>query len=393
MHKETLMLRKNLIATCCTAAILSLPLTAGAAAQSYKSELGTVTVTPVAEGLDHPWALAFLPDKQGILVTERSGNLRIVSADGKLSAPLSGVPQVWARKQGGLLDVVLSPDFAKDRMVYLTYSEGSGKTAAEGDTAGTAAGRGRLSRDMTRLEDFEVIFRQQPKLSVGNHFGARMVFDRDGYLFIALGENNDRPTAQDLDKLQGKIVRLYPDGSVPKDNPFVGQKNVRPEIWSYGHRNQQGAALNPWTGTLWTNEHGPKGGDELNIIERGQNYGWPIATHGINYSGEPIPEAKGKFVEGTKVPFQVWEVSPGLSGMAFYDHNLFKAWDHSLFIGALATEELIRLQFDGDKIVHEERLLKDMKQRIRDVRQGPDGYVYVLTDDDKGSVLKVGLAK
>lgn len=385
--------RKNLIATLCTAAILSLPLTASAATETYKSELGTVTVTPVVEGLDHPWALAFLPDRQGMLVTERSGNLRVVSADGKLSAPLSGVPQVWAQKQGGLLDVVLSPDFAKDRMVYLTYSEGSGKTAAEGDTAGTAAGRGRLSKDMTRLEDFEVIFRQEPKLSVGNHFGARMVFDRDSYLFIALGENNQRPTAQDLDKLQGKIVRIYPDGSVPKDNPFVGQKGVRPEIWSYGHRNQQGAALDPWTGTLWTNEHGPKGGDELNIIERGANYGWPIATHGIDYSGQPISESKGKVVEGTKIPFQVWEVSPGLSGMAFYDHSLFKAWDHSVFIGALATEELIRLQFENDKIVHEERLLKDMKQRIRDVRQGPDGYLYLLTDDDKGSLLKVGLAQ
>ncbi|RMN86825.1 hypothetical protein ALQ51_03555 [Pseudomonas cannabina] len=393
MHKESPMLRKTLIATLCTAAILSLPLTAGAATENYKSELGTVTVSQVAGGLNHPWAVAFLPDKKGMLVTERSGNLRLVTADGKLSAPLSGVPEVWAQKQGGLLDVVLSPDFAKDRMVYLTYSEGNGKTAAEGDKAGTAAGRGRLSADMTRLEGFEKIFTQEPKLSVGNHFGARLVFDRDGYLFIALGENNNRPTAQDLDKLQGKVVRLNADGGVPKDNPFVGQKNVRPEIWSYGHRNPQGATLNPWTGTLWLDEHGPKGGDEVNIVERGQNYGWPLATHGIDYSGVPISEAKGKFVEGTKVPFQVWEQSPGVSGMAFYDHNQFKAWDHSLFIGALATEELIRLQFDGDKIVHEERLLKDMKQRIRDVRQGPDGYLYLLTDDDNGSVLKVGLAK
>ncbi len=394
MHKESPMFRKTLFATLCATAVLSLLLFTGAATtENYKSDLGTVTVTPVAEGLNYPWALAFLPDRKGILVTERSGNLRLVSADGKLSAPISGVPQVWARKQGGLLDVVLSPDFAKDRMVYLTYSEGSGKTAAEGDTAGTAAGRGRLSADMTKLEDFEVIFRQEPKLSVGNHFGSRMVFDRDGYLFIALGENNERATAQDLDKLQGKIVRIFPDGNVPKDNPFVGQENVRPEIWSYGHRNQQGAALNPWSGTLWTNEHGPKGGDEVNIIERGQNYGWPIATHGINYSGEPIPEAQGKFVEGTKVPFQVWEVSPGLSGMAFYDDGRFKKWDHNLFIGALATEELIRLKFEGDKIVQEERLLKDMKQRIRDVRQGPDGYLYLLTDDSKGQLLKVGLAE
>lgn len=385
------MFRKTLIATLCATAVWSLAFKASADAQHFKTELGTVSVTQVAEGLDHPWALAFLPDQQGILVTERPGNLRLVAPDGKLSAPISGVPQVWAKGQGGLLDVVLSPDFAKDRMVYLTYSEGSGNTAAEGETAGTAAGRGRLSADMTRLEDFTVIFRQQPKLSVGNHFGSRMVFDRDGYLFIALGENNDRPTAQDLDKLQGKVVRIYPDGNVPKDNPFVGRDNVRPEIWSFGHRNPQGAALNPWSGTLWIHEHGAKGGDEINIVERASNYGWPLATHGINYSGQPIPEAKGKFVEGTKVPFHVWDKSPGISGMAFYDDERFKAWDHNLFIGALASEDLIRLQFEGDRIVHEERLLGDMKQRIRDVRQGPDGYLYVLTDSDKGEMLKVGL--
>lgn len=378
---------KTLIATLCASAFLSLPLAANAGpVQDYKTEQGTISVEEVAKGLNHPWAVAFLPDNKGMLVTEKPGNLRIVSADGKLSDPLSGVPKVWASGQGGLLDVVLSPDFAKDRMVYLTFSE-----VGEDGKAGTAAGRGRLSTDLSKLEDFNVIFRQQPKLSVGNHFGSRMVFDQDGYLFIALGENNDRPTSQDLDKLQGKIVRLFADGKVPDDNPFVGQKNVRPEIWSYGHRNQQGAALNPWTGTLWTNEHGPRGGDEVNIIERAQNYGWPLATHGINYSGEPIPEAKGKFVEGTKQPFHVWEKSPGLSGMAFYSASRFKAWDHDLFIGGLASEDLIRLEFEDGKIVHEERMLGELKKRIRDVRQGPDGFIYVLTDDDNGQLLKVGL--
>lgn len=378
---------KTLIATLCASAFLSLPLSAAAGpVQDFKTEQGTLSVEEVAKGLVHPWAVAFLPDNKGMLVTEKPGNLRIVSPDGKLSQPLSGVPKVWASGQGGLLDVVLSPDFAKDRMVYLTFSE-----VGDDGKAGTAAGRGRLSADLTRLEDFNVIFRQQPKLSVGNHFGSRIVFDRDGYLFIALGENNDRPTAQDLDKLQGKIVRLFADGKVPPDNPFVGQKNVRPEIWSYGHRNQQGAALNPWTGTLWTNEHGPKGGDEVNIIERAQNYGWPLATHGINYSGDVIPEAKGKFVEGTIKPFHVWEKSPGISGMAFYDASRFKAWDHNLFIGGLASEDLIRLEFEDGKIVHEERLLGELNKRIRDVRQGPDGYIYVLTDDDNGQLLKVGL--
>jgi len=352
------------------------------------SEEGQLTVSTIAEGLRNPWALAFLPGGQDMLVTERPGNLRVVSGEGKVGPPLSGVPKVWAQGQGGLLDVVLSPEFARDRMVYLSYAE----EGADGK-AGTAVGRGQLSQDLARLEHFTVIFRQQPKLSEGHHFGSRLVFDRDGYLFIALGENNQRATAQDLDKLQGKIVRILPDGEVPKDNPFVGQAKVRPEIWSYGHRNQQGAALNPWTGKLWTHEHGPRGGDEINIPEPGKNYGWPIATHGINYSLLPIPEAKGKHVEGTQPPHHVWEKSPGISGMAFYDSPTFKAWDHNLFIGALAAQELIRLRLEGDKVVHEERLLGELKARIRDVRVGPDGYLYVLTDAKDGTLLKVGLSE
>ena len=382
------MLRKTLLATLCASALISTTTTASAAPmQEMKSEQGTVEVTAIVTGLEHPWALAFLPDRTGILVTERPGNLRLVTADSKLSAPLSGVPKVWAKGQGGLLDVALSPDFKQDRMVYLSYAEGGG----QGDKAGTAVGRGRLSEDLTAIKDFHVILRQEPKLSVGNHFGSRLVFDRDGYLFVTLGENNDRPTAQDLDKLQGKVVRIYPDGKVPKDNPFVGQASVRPEIWSYGQRNPQGAALNPWTGTLWENEHGPRGGDEINVIERGKNYGWPLATHGINYSGQPIPEATGEIAEGTVAPHHVWEKSPGLSGMAFYDADRFKAWQHNVFIGALVSQELIRLQFEGDKVVHEERLLGELNKRIRDVRQGPDGYLYVLTDEADGGLYKVGL--
>lgn len=243
------MLRKTLLATLCASALVTVPAVA-AQSQQFQSEQGTLSATRITKGLEHPWALAFLPDKKGILVTERPGNLRLVSPEGKLSAPLSGVPKVWANGQGGLLDVVLSPAFNEDRMVYLSYAEGGG----EGGTAGTAVGRGRLSEDLTQLKDFKVVFRQEPKLSTGLHFGSRLVFDRDGYLFITLGENNDRATAQDLDKLQGKIVRIYPDGKVPDDNPFVGQQGVRPEIWSYGHRNPQGAALNPWSGTLWENE-------------------------------------------------------------------------------------------------------------------------------------------
>jgi glucose/arabinose dehydrogenase len=382
------MLRKTLLAIVCASALMTTTLSAMAAAvQEMPSEQGTLEVTPIVTGLEHPWALAFLPDRQGMLLTERPGNLRRVTADGKLSAPISGVPEVWAKGQGGLLDVALSPDFKQDRTVYLSYAEGGG----QGGKAGTAVGRGRLSEDLTSLKDFQVIFRQEPKLSVGNHFGSRLVFDREGYLFITLGENNDRPTAQDLDKLQGKVVRIYPDGKVPDDNPFVGQAGVRPEIWSYGHRNPQGAALNPWTGILWENEHGPQGGDEVNLIERGKNYGWPLATHGIDYSGQPIPEAKGTTAEGTVAPHHVWEKSPGLSGLAFYDGDRFKAWQHNAFIGALVTQELIRLQFDGDRVVHEERLLGELNQRIRDVRQGPDGYLYVLTDEANGGLYKLGL--
>jgi glucose/arabinose dehydrogenase len=377
------MLRKTFLATFCALMITTFP----ALAVEVQSEQGTLEVTPIATGLEHPWALAFLPDRQGMLVTERPGNLRVVTVDGKLSAPLNGVPKVWAKGQGGLLDVALSPDFKQDRMVYLSYAEGGG----QGDKAGTAVGRGRLSEDLTTLKDFRVILRQEPKLSSGNHFGSRLVFDRDGYLFVTLGENNDRPTAQDLDKLQGKVIRIYPDGKVPNDNPFVGQAGVRPEIWAYGVRNPQGAALNPWTGTLWENEHGPLGGDEVNIIERGKNYGWPLATHGKNYSGLPIPEANGKTAEGTVRPHHVWEKSPGLSGLAFYDGDRFKAWQHNAFIGALVTQELIRLQFEGDKVVHEERLLGEFSKRIRDVRQGPDGYLYVLTDEEDGGLYKIGL--
>ena len=380
------MLRKTLLATLCAGALINTAALA-AAPKELQSEQGTLEVTTITQGLEHPWALAFLPDRQGMLVTERPGNLRLIGADGKRSEPISGVPKVWAKGQGGLLDVVLSPTFKQDRLVYLSYAEGGGA----GDKAGTAVGRGRLSDDLKTISDFKVIFRQEPKLSTGNHFGSRLVFDRDGYLFITLGENNDRPTAQDLDKLQGKVVRIFPDGKVPDDNPFVGQSGVRPEIWSYGHRNPQGAALNPWNGTVWENEHGPRGGDEVNIIERGKNYGWPLATHGIDYSLQPIPEAKGKSVEGAVDPHHVWEKSPGVSGMAFYDADRFKPWQQNLFIGALVSQELIRLQFDGDKVVHEERLLGDLKQRIRDVRQGPDGYLYVLTDEEEGSLYKVGL--
>lgn len=239
------------------------------------------------------------------------------------------------------------------------------------------------------LGDFTVIFRQLPKLSTGHHYGSRLAFDKNGHLFVALGENNQRPTAQDLTKLQGKVVRLNLDGAVPDDNPFVTDKQARPEIWSYGHRNPQGLAVNPWTGALWEHEHGPRGGDELNVIERGANYGWPLATHGINYSGLRIPEAAGTDLDGGAAPKYWWAKSPAISGMAFYDAPTYPQWRRSLFIGALADQSLIRLTLDGDNVVAEERMLKDLGARIRDVRVGPDGAVYVLTDAAQGSLLRL----
>jgi len=342
-------------------------------------------VTAVVGGLNHPWAMAFLPEG-GVLITERPGSLRLLRIPGGLSKPLAGVPKVAAQGQGGLLDVALSPDFARDRYVYLSYAE------ADGSKSGTAVGRGKLSADGSALEDFRVLFRQQPKLSSGLHYGSRLVFDGKGYLYISLGENNQRPTAQDLDKLQGKVVRLKADGSVPPDNPFVGQAGARPEIWSYGHRNPQGMALNPWSGQLWENEHGPRGGDEINLVQRGKNYGWPLATHGINYSGQPIPEAQGADLAGMEPPLYWWPKSPAISGMAFYNADRFAAWRNSVFIGALANQNLIRLTLDGDRVVAQEWLLADRKQRIRDVRLGPDGYVYVLTDASPGELLRLAPA-
>ncbi|NLC34917.1 MAG: PQQ-dependent sugar dehydrogenase [Alcaligenaceae bacterium] len=345
---------------------------------------GLLQVETLLEGLQHPWALAFLPNDEGVLITERPGRLRLWR-EGRLSPALPGVPEVYARAQGGLLDVAIAPDFAENRHVYLAYAEQDSNTGR----AGTAVGMGRLADDGRALENFKVIFRQQPKLSSGVHFGVRLVFDSAGHLFIALGENNQRSTAQDLDKHQGKLVRLMADGSVPPDNPFAGQPQTLPEIWSYGHRNPQGAALNPWTGRIWTHEHGPRGGDEINIPQAGLNYGWPIATHGRNYSGLAIPEAVGADVEGMEPPHYVWEESPAISGMAFYDAGRFPQWRHSVFIGALKDRELIRLELDGDRIVAEERLLGELDARIRDVRQGPDGYIYVLTDSGNGALLRL----
>lgn len=350
-------------------------------AQTVASKLGSVGVTTIASGLEHPWAVALLPDG-GFLVTERAGRLRRVSADGKVSAPLSGVPTVWAEGQGGLLDVVLAPDFTSSRRIYLSYSE----PGPEGN-AGTAVSIATLGD--TALTDVRRVYQQQPKLVGPNHFGSRIVFDGKGHMFIGQGERNDRPTAQKLDMLQGKLVRLNLDGSIPADNPFIGRKDARPEIWSYGHRNIQSLALDPRTGKVWEAEHGPRGGDEINLPEPGKNYGWPIITHGINYSGLKIPEAVGTAAPGMEQPHHVWERSPALSGMAFYTGHANSKWNDSLFLGALADGSLIRLSLDGDRITGEERLLKELGKRVRDVRVGPEGKVYVLTDESDGQLLRL----
>ncbi len=356
---------------------------AGAVPTRYASEEAEFTVTEVVAGLEHPWSLAFLPDGD-MLVTERPGRLRRIGRDGQVSAPIAGVPAVYVEGQAGLLDVALSPGFATDGLVYLAFAEPN----LRGNLCGTAVARGRLQDD--RLLDVEVIYRQEPKLSAGTHVGARLVFDDSGHLFVTQGENRvAAEAAQQLDKLQGKLVRIQPDGAVPKDNPFVDRKDARPEIWSYGHRNMQGAALHPVTRRLWTSEHGPMGGDELNIPEPGRNYGWPVITDGVDYSGQPVPGSVGRTAPGMEAPHHAWPKSPGLSGMLFYGGKAFPAWRGDLFLGALATSELIRLRLDGDRVVHEERLLGDRGQRIRDVREGPDGAIWLLVDADDGKLLRL----
>jgi glucose/arabinose dehydrogenase len=357
------------------------PAATGAAPSESPTQAGPIRVTTIVRGLEHPWAVAPLPDG-GFLVTERPGRLRRISPTGTVSAPLAGVPAVYAEGQGGLLDVVLDPGFAGNRRIWLSYAE-----PGDGDFAGTAVGFATLGAD--RIDGFRRVYRQLPKMEGGYHFGSRIAFDRTGHVFISQGERNERATAQKLAMLQGKLVRLRLDGSVPDDNPFALRADARPEIWSLGHRNSQSLAVDPRTGVLWEAEHGPRGGDEINLPRAGRNYGWPIATHGINYSGLAIPEAVGESAPGTEPPHHVWEKSPGLSGMAFYTGRPQSKWNDSLFLGALAGRALIRLTLDGDRITGEERLLEDRQRRIRDVRMGADGNLYVLTDESDGELLRI----
>ncbi|PLX72298.1 MAG: oxidoreductase [Azoarcus sp.] len=340
-----------------------------------------VRVTVVASGLETPWSLAFLPDGR-MLVTERPGRMRIVSPQGTVSAPIAGVPDVHSRGQGGLLDVVLSPAFAADRTIFFSFAQPTR------DGARTAVARAVLDSDALKLSEVKIIFAQNESPSGGHHWGSRLVFGRDGNLFVTLGDRYSfRDRAQDLDSHMGKIVRIRPDGSVPPDNPFVGKAGALPEIWSYGHRNVQGAALHPLTGTLWAHEHGPQGGDEINEILPGRNYGWPVITYGREYViGTRIGEGTER--ADVEPPRHQWTPSIAPSGMSFYTGDVYPGWQGSLFVGALKFRLLARMSEEGGKVREAERLLEDFGRRIRDVRQGPDGKLWLL-EETEGSVLRL----
>ncbi|HEY3814917.1 MAG TPA: PQQ-dependent sugar dehydrogenase [Caulobacteraceae bacterium] len=338
-------------------------------------------VTTVAGGLVHPWSLQFLPDGT-MLVTERPGRMRIVTADGKLGAPISGVPAVAAHGQGGLFDVALDPDFAKNHTLYFSYFEprGDGK-------AGVTVASAQLNGNA--LSNVKTIFAAQPAASGDANIGGRIVVAPDGTLFITVGDRFDlKDDAQKLDNDLGKVIRINKDGSIPRDNPFVGKPGARPEIWSYGHRNSEGAAINPETGKLWTVEHGPRGGDEANAPQAGKNYGWPVITYGIDYDGMPIEGGITKRA-GMEQPLYYWDPVIAPSGFMFYTGTLFPEWKDNLFIGGLRGQRVSRLVLNGEKVVGEEWLFTELHKRIRDVRQGPDGAIYLLTDENAGQILKV----
>jgi aldose sugar dehydrogenase len=346
------------------------------AARTIDTQAGPVRVEVVARGLANPWGIAPLPDGT-LLVTERAGRLRLVQPDGRLSEPLRGVPEVVARGQGGLLDVVLDPAFASNRRIYLTYSE-----PGEGG-AGTAVARARLGDG--GLDDVRVIFRQLPKATDARHFGSRLAFGADGHLFVTLGDRMLLDQAQDLSGHIGKVVRIDADGRVPTDNPFAGRPGARPEVWSFGHRNPQGAAVHPRTGALWIHEFGPRGGDEINVPEPGRNYGWPLVSWGDHYSGQPIAKPPTRPELAQDIRHWVPAISP--SGMAFYTGDRFRAWRDNLLIGGLGTRGIVRLTLDGTRVTGEERIA--LGARIRDVRQGRNGEVYALTDEGDGAILRL----
>jgi len=357
--------------------LLLLPL--AAAAQTIRSQEHSFRVVRVVEGLVQPWSVAFLPDGR-MLITEKAGRLRLVANNELHAAPIEGIPQVTVQGQGGFHDVVPHPDFSKNSLIYLAYA------ARGSDGVGTELARGRLVGH--RLEDVQVLFRQSPKGRTGNHFGGRIVFDRQGFVYLTLGDRGEMQRAQRPDDHAGSVIRLHDDGRVPKDNPFVGRSGWKPEKFTVGNRNMQGAALHPQSGVLWTHEHGPQGGDEVNVMRAGVNYGWPVITYGANYgSGTKIGEGTRK--EGMQQPVHYWVPSIAPSGMAFYAGDKFPRWKGDLFVGALRDQMIVRLKLDGEKVVHEERLLSGALGRIRDVRAAPDGFIYLLTDEYQGVLARL----
>ena len=360
----------------------SLALITGSAPQAqevFNSNEHEFRLARVATGLDHPWSLAFLPDGR-MLVTERPGRLRLVEGGKILRRAVDGLlSNVTSEGQGGLLDVVLHPDFADNRILFLSY------TGRGGGRLGTEVARARFVGD--RLTDLSVIFRALPKSNGGRHFGSRLVFGNDGFLYVTLGDRAERASAQQLSDHRGSVVRIRPDGSLPEDNPFIATPGARAEIFTYGNRNVQGVALQPGSGLIWMHEHGPRGGDEVNIIKRGANYGWPLVSHGINYDGSTISEVPTR--AGIEPPMHTWIPSIAPSGMAFYSGDKFPNWKGDLFVGALRDRLLVRLEIDGQTILSEERLLRREVGRIRDVRQGPDGFIYLLDDSSRASVYRL----
>jgi glucose/arabinose dehydrogenase len=357
-------------------------LAAPAAAQDgvVRSERATFRVVTFAQGLENPWGAAFLPDGS-LLVTERPGRLRRIGTDGRVSPPLGGVPQVEQGGQGGLLDIALAPDFARTREVFLCQA-----AAVEGGVL-TRLISARLAPGNDALTGVRRILDATPAQSSGRlHYGCRIAFGRDGHLYLSTGERNERARAQRLDDLAGKVIRLTRDGRVPADNPYVNQAGVRPEIWSYGHRHPQGLAFNPWTGSLWSAEFGPRGGDEINVVTRGANYGWPVVSHGREYWGPRI--SREVSAPNMVDPIHVFAPAISPSGIAFYDGAAFPGWQRSLFVAALNTPGLVRLTTEGDRVTGEERLLTNLA-RLRSVVVGPDGRVYLLTDSPQGSVLRL----
>ena len=347
-------------------------------AQTYETKHYQLRVVTVAEGLVKPWSLAWLPNG-GMLVTERPGRLRFVSVVGSLSPPIQGLPEIFSDGQGGMLDVLVDPDFTENETIYFSFAE----PAVHG--AGTAVARARLIGN--QVSDVQILFRQTPKSTSWIHFGSRLALGPDGMLFITIGERGERDRAQDPSVNRGQVIRIHTDGRIPADNPFVGRDGHRPEIWSYGHRNPQGAAIHPETGALWIHEHGARGGDEVNIPKRGGNHGWPVIAYGTHYSGAPI--GVGGSMPGMEQPVHYWDPSIAPSGMTFYTGDKFPKWRGDLLVGALKFRMVARLTLNGDQVTGEESIVADIGERIRDVRQGPDGYVYLLTDSDRGRILRL----